>query len=135
MPGRTVLALGVIALSIPAIAGCGGGGAGGSGSSGGSASSAPAAGGGSGRAAVASATVDIANFAYKPPALTVSTGGKVTWMNTDSTAHTATASDQKTFDTGTLDQSGSKPITFSKPGTYRYFCRFHPFMHGTVIVK
>jgi plastocyanin len=26
-------------------------------------------------------------------------------------------------------------VTFSKAGTYNYFCEVHPFMHGSVLVK
>lgn len=43
--------------------------------------------------------------------------------------------------TGAMDRDGATPlgafgaITFNTPGTYRYQCLIHPFMHGTIIVK
>jgi plastocyanin len=55
--------------------------------------------------------------------------------NQDSTAHTATADDGHSFDTGTLADGASQTISASKPGSYPYHCSIHPFMHGTLVVK
>jgi len=77
--------------------------------------------------------VDITNFKYVPPTVTVKTGSRVTWVNNDAAPHTATAADA--FDTGNLDKGDSKPVTLSKPGSYPYVCEFHAFMKGTVVVK
>ncbi len=85
-------------------------------------------------AADRSEKVDIADFKYAPPTVTVQAGGTITWTNSDSAPHTATADNQKDFNTDTLNQGDSKEITFDKTGTYKYFCLFHPFMHGTVEV-
>ena len=82
-----------------------------------------------------SPTVDIANFKYEPAELTVPAGSTVTFTNQDSAAHTATSDDSGVFDTGTLGQGDSAPVTLNKPGTYTYFCEFHAFMHGTITVK
>jgi len=85
-------------------------------------------------AAPAGATkVDIQNFMFGPGTVNVKAGSQVTWTNSDSAEHTATASGA--FDTGTLNPGDSKTVTLSKPGTYSYACSFHPFMHGTVVVK
>jgi plastocyanin len=92
-----------------------------------------AAGSGSGKA-VAKATVEIKNFKFGPPGVTVKKGAKVTWKNADTAQHTATA-DDKTFDTGTVNPGQSKVVTLSKPGTYSYSCLFHPFMKGRVVVQ
>ena len=35
---------------------------------------------------------------------------------------------------GTLDQGDRYSQTFDEPGTYEYFCEFHPNMKGTVVV-
>lgn len=78
-------------------------------------------------------TIDISNFKYAPPSLTVATGTRVTWVNKDTAPHTATASGA--FDTGSLQKGDSKEITLSKAGTYSYICAFHPFMKGTITVK
>jgi plastocyanin len=45
------------------------------------------------------------------------------------------------WNTGAMDRSAATPlpssgsVTFGAPGTYRYFCLVHPFMHGTITVK
>jgi plastocyanin len=79
----------------------------------------------------ATATVTIRDFKFGA-ALHVSTGTKVVWVNADSAPHTATG---KGFDTGTLAQGKRGSFTFTKPGRYSYVCQFHPFMHGTVVVR
>ena len=68
-------------------------------------------------------------------ALAVKQGARVTVTNQDSTAHTATADDGHSFDTGTLAQGASQTISVSKPGRYPYHCSIHSFMHGTLVVK
>ena len=73
--------------------------------------------------------IDIADFKFDPEAVTVEAGTEVTWTNGDEAPHTATA-DDGSFDTGTLDLDDSKPVTLDQPGTYSYYCRFHPFMKG-----
>jgi len=77
--------------------------------------------------------VKIANFAFSPQTITVPAGTVVQWTNTDSVAHTATASDNS-FDSGNLNQNKSWSYTFTKPGKYAYVCSYHPNMTGTVIV-
>ena len=78
--------------------------------------------------------VDVVNFAYTPKAITVSAGTKITWVNHDSTPHTATASDHA-FDTATINPGATGSVTITKPGTYQYICSFHPFMHATIVVR
>jgi plastocyanin len=112
------------------LAGCGGGGSK-------DKAAAPPSGGSAGAApAVASARVEIASYKYKPASVTVKAGGKVTWTNSDADKHTATAKpDGATFDTDTLAQGRSRTVTLNQPGIYRYYCVYHAFMQGTVIVK
>jgi plastocyanin len=78
--------------------------------------------------------VTIQNYAFSPATITVKVGDTVTWMNNDSTAHSATA-DDGSFDTGLFSPGQSKSFTFKKAGTYTYHCSAHPYMKGTVIVK
>jgi plastocyanin len=87
--------------------------------------------GGSGRAGA----VTISNFKFAPATLTVSKGARVTVSNKDSTAHTATADDGNSFDTGDINPGSSAGFTLSKAGTYKYHCDIHPFMHGTLTVS
>jgi plastocyanin len=134
--------LSVLALAAFAASGCGGGGdnkttttTSGNTKPSTTPTSAAATGGtaaGGGKAAT-KASVDIKDFKYGPDVVTVKSGAKVTWKNSDSAQHTATA-DNKAFDTGTLQPGDSKVVTLSKPGTFAYTCLFHPFMKGRVVV-
>ena len=78
--------------------------------------------------------VEISSFSYHPPTITVHAGAKIAFTNRDQTAHTATASNGA-FDTGTLAHGATRTLTFTKPGVYTYYCQFHAFMRGKIIVK
>lgn len=135
---RTPLSLLLVSASLPVVAGCGGGNGSGSSATATTSQSTGTASSSSTSAsapATAAAKVDIANFAFAPKAITVKAGGTITWTNSDSAEHTATADDHKTFDTGALNQGDTKTVTLKTPGTYTYVCSFHPFMHGTVTVS
>lgn len=80
------------------------------------------------------ATVHLHNDAFSPATLTVHTGDTVRWINDDDDAHTVTATDGS-FDSKGLDTNSSWSHTFTKTGTYKYFCQLHPFMKGTIVVK
>jgi plastocyanin len=77
--------------------------------------------------------VEIVNFAYNPDPVTIQEGGKVIWINRDSSPHTATA-DDGSFDTGELKEGKLKSETFKEAGEFTYFCQVHPDMHGTIRV-
>ena len=48
----------------------------------------------------------------------------------------AQASQEKPFfDSGVLRSGDSFDFTFVKEGTYRYYCKFHSGMRGTITVK
>jgi plastocyanin len=79
-------------------------------------------------------TVSIVDYAYSPQRLTVRAGTSVTWTNHDATAHTATANDSASFDTGTINPHHSRTVRFTHPGSYSYHCAFHAFMTGTITV-
>lgn len=83
--------------------------------------------------AVRAAKVEIADYAYEPDPVRIQVGGKVTWQNEDSVAHTATA-DDGSFDTGPIEEGKIKSETFKKAGTFTYICSIHPQMKGTVEV-
>jgi plastocyanin len=78
--------------------------------------------------------VTISGFKFAPAKLTVNGGGAVAVTNHDDTAHTATADDGSSFDTGDVNPGSSKTIRVSKPGSYAYHCSIHPFMKGTLVV-
>jgi predicted lipoprotein with Yx(FWY)xxD motif/plastocyanin len=109
---------------------------------------APAAGGyGNGAAATAApstaagqtVSVAISNFAFAPKTLTVAPGTTVEWTNQDSAGHTVTA-DNSAFDSGNMNQGATFKFTFTQPGTYAYYCRYHggpggQGMAGQIIVE
>jgi len=81
------------------------------------------------------AHVDIDNFDFAPMALKVTVGTTVTWANHDDVPHTVmSADDPVAFRSPALDTDDSFSFTFTKPGTYKYFCSVHPKMVGTVVV-
>src|SRR5580658_2747787 len=83
-----------------------------------------------------SVKVVIENFSYEPKTVTISAGTSVTWVNNDDVPHTATEKgDKPLFDSGALDTDDKFTFTFSKPGTYDYYCKVHPHMTGSIIVK
>ena len=79
-------------------------------------------------------SIPISNYAFHPDKVTVAPGTKITFTNHDQTAHTAT-SNNPGFDTGTLNPGASRTVVLTQPGTYTYYCQFHAFMRGTVVVK
>ena len=86
--------------------------------------------------APASAEVKIDNFSFSPATLTVPVGTTVTWTNRDDIPHTVVSTDDpKAFKSKVLDTDEGFSFTFSKAGTYPYFCSVHPKMTGTVVVK
>jgi plastocyanin len=85
--------------------------------------------------AAKSATVAIKSFKYKPATVHVATGGRVTFVNDDTAAHTATfTKGPSKLDTGRLKLGGRAALTFPKAGRYAYVCAFHAFMKGEVVV-
>lgn len=77
-------------------------------------------------------SVSISNFAFTPGVLHVHTGTTVTWTNHDTVAHTVTF--YSGGGSGMLGHGRSYSRTFTKPGTYDYFCAVHPDMTGRVVV-
>jgi plastocyanin len=80
-------------------------------------------------------TVVIKNFQFKPAKITIKRGTRVRWINRDSTAHTATANNGRSFDSGRLRPGERYKHTFKSAGTKRYHCKIHPDMKGRITVK
>jgi plastocyanin len=70
---------------------------------------------------------------FIPSTISIAVGTTVGWKNTDTVAHTATATDGS-FDTSLVNPSITSSITFNNAGTYQYVCILHPWAKGTVIV-
>jgi plastocyanin len=78
--------------------------------------------------------IQIQNFAFHPPTITVTPGFKVSVTNTDQTTHTFSAVNGS-FDSGDLNGGASVSVTApTKPGTYAYRCNIHQYMHGVLTV-
>lgn len=77
--------------------------------------------------------VDIKDFQYGPPELTVPVGARVTWTNRDEEPHTITSATGAFGSTG-LSHDETFTQTFTRPGRYAYFCALHPQMKATVVV-
>jgi plastocyanin len=80
-------------------------------------------------------TISIQNFSFKPAHITIKRGTKVRWINKDSTAHTATANNGRSFDSGRLGKGQRYIHTFKSAGKKSYHCRIHPDMRASVVVK
>jgi plastocyanin len=80
--------------------------------------------------------VRIDNFSFSPATLTVAAGTTVTWINRDDIPHTVVSTDDpKAFKSKVLDTDEKFSFTFSKAGTFSYFCSIHPKMTGKVVVQ
>ncbi|MHB8718516.1 MAG: plastocyanin/azurin family copper-binding protein [Candidatus Dormibacteria bacterium] len=102
---------------------------------GGSSATSPSSGSASQPVQSGAVTVDIKNFSFHPPSLTVKVGTQVTWTNQDPqpTNHTATA-DHGAFDTGLIAPGASVTRTLLTAGTYTYHCSVHQYMTATITV-
>ena len=78
---------------------------------------------------------------FLPSSVTVDVGGTVTWINSDTVAHTVSSGSIQEgldglFDSGFIPPGGSFSVTFDvKPGTYPYFSIHHPWSAGIVTVS
>jgi plastocyanin len=72
---------------------------------------------------------------YTPNDLTAVVGTAITWTNTGAVAHTVTADDGASFDSGNLDPQATFSFTPDTPGTFPYHCTFHPWMTGSFTVS
>jgi plastocyanin len=82
----------------------------------------------------ANAAVKIDNFVFGPQTLTVPVGTTVTWTNSDDIPHTS-VSTEGVFKSKVLDTDENFSYTFTKAGTYPYYCTIHPKMTGKVVVQ
>jgi len=82
----------------------------------------------------ANAEVKIDNFSFGPQTLTVPLGTTVTWTNRDDIPHTVVSTDG-VFKSKVRDTDEKFSYTFTKAGTYPYYCSVHPKMTGKVVVQ
>ena len=82
----------------------------------------------------ANGAVNIDNFVFGPQTITVPVGATVTWTNKDDIPHTS-VSTEGVFKSKVLDTDEAFSYTFTKAGTYPYYCTIHPKMTGKVVVQ
>lgn len=74
------------------------------------------------------------NINYLRSKLEVLVGTTVEWTNHDPLPHSVTAVD-RSFNSGLISPGKTYRHTFTKAGTYNFFCMPHPFMKGTIVVR
>jgi plastocyanin len=87
-----------------------------------------------GEAAASALEVQVDNFTFGPATLTVPINSVVTWVNKDDLPHVIASTDG-VFKSKALDTDDKYSYTFSKAGTYPYFCSIHPKMVGKIVVQ
>jgi plastocyanin len=139
-PVRHRLVLGAAALLVAAgsLAGCSA-----------SAESAPTA-PSSTTSAPAGPVINLSSLMFSPSMTTVNVGETVTWRNDEPITHTVTSGRSMGIDKTTGLRSSQQPdglfntklggkgktfsFTFTKPGTYTYYCDIHQGMNATITV-
>ncbi len=77
--------------------------------------------------------VRVDNFTFSPETLTVPVNSPVIWVNKDDIPHVIASTDGL-FKSKALDTDQQYSFTFTKAGTYPYFCAIHPKMVGKIVV-
>ncbi|MGN6347253.1 MAG: PQQ-dependent sugar dehydrogenase [Candidatus Nitrosocosmicus sp.] len=79
---------------------------------------------------------------YSPNPIKIKVGDIVTWINADIISHTVTSGKDynplisgKIFNSGGMISNNVYKVKFAVPGTFDYFCLFHPEMKGQIIVS
>jgi plastocyanin len=77
---------------------------------------------------------------YNPDSITLVIGvnNTVIWTNNDSVHHTVTSTSAPSggsFNSGNMNPGASCTHMFSVAGTYQYYCAYHSWMTGTIVVK
>ena len=78
--------------------------------------------------------IEIKDFMFNPPSITVKSGETITWINRDEEPHTVASVGKKFQKSTALDTDQQFTVTAGAPGTYEYFCSVHPKMTGTIVV-
>jgi len=80
--------------------------------------------------------VSIQNFTFEPATIQARAGDTIVFTNNDSVPHTVTQDPAGSgFASGTIDPGSTYTLTIDDPGTYAFFCGFHPSMTGTIMAS
>ena len=78
-------------------------------------------------------TVEIDKMKFGPVPSLLHKGDTIIWANHDFLRHTATASNHA-FDVD-LPAGSRRTMTLTKSGTFPFFCRYHPGMRATLVIR
>jgi plastocyanin len=78
--------------------------------------------------------VDVKDNLFAPATIHAKVGQKITWNMRGQIAHTVTATEGATFDSGALAPGASFSYTTKQAGTISYLCSFHQGMTGQIVV-
>ena len=78
--------------------------------------------------------VTIRQIAFQPPIVNAAPGDTIEWRNRDLVPHTVTARDSG-WDSGNLAPDSSWRLVAPARKSQPYSCRYHPNMHGSVVVS
>lgn len=81
-------------------------------------------------------TVDMKDIKFVPDHVDVKAGQAITWTNRDGVPHTVTADRGASFDSGTINPSGTYTWKATNAGQIHYYCTIHgQNQSGTITVK
>lgn len=80
-------------------------------------------------------TVEIKNFDFAMPVVTIKKGDTVKWIQRDSIGHTITSDSNAWESSAALKNGDVFEHTFAEAGTFTYHCTPHQYMKGKVIVE
>lgn len=78
--------------------------------------------------------VQIVDFAFDPPNITIPAGTTVEWTNVGPTPHNV-VSQEGIWESPIMEAGATYRFTFEEPGMYSYWCTLHPTMLGSVTVQ
>jgi plastocyanin len=85
-------------------------------------------------AAAQNGAVRMAEIAFLPASVTITTGSTVTWTNNDTVPHTVAFSDEGPQSSELIEPGATFEATFAEAGSYAYVCTLHSGMEGVVEV-
>lgn len=77
-------------------------------------------------------TVSVVNFSFDPVILNINKGDTVVWTNEDPIPHQIAG---KNINGAVMSKGQNYSFVFNDSGTFDYYCKLHPSMKGSVIVK
>ncbi len=77
--------------------------------------------------------VNVVDYTFSPAEVKIPVGQTLTWNFADEAGHDV-VSTEGAFKSEVLGSGGSYSFTFTRAGTFDYFCSIHPSMKGSVIV-